>query len=104
MDEAQMLVQLIENNREAGGNLPAKVTLRQHAVEMNPPPEMRAEDVLALRSRLNLSRALFARCLRTNIRTLENWEQGRARPNAQAVLLMQMVARFPDTIVRLAGI
>lgn len=104
MDEAQILVQLIESNRETGGILPTKVTLRQHAVEMNPPPEMRAEDVLALRSRLNLSRALFARCLRTNIRTLENWEQGRARPNAQAVLLMQMVARFPDTIVRLAGI
>ncbi len=26
--------------------------------------------------------------LRTNVCTLENWEQGRARPNAQAVILI----------------
>lgn len=104
MDEAKILVELIENHRVAGGNLPQKVTLRQHAVEMNPPPEMYSDDVVGLRLKLNFSRALFARCLRTNIRTLENWEQGRAKPNAQAVLLMRMVERFPDTITRLAGI
>ena len=29
--------------------------------------------------------------LRTNVRTLENWEQGRAKPNAQAALLINLV-------------
>jgi putative transcriptional regulator len=38
------------------------------------------------------------------VRTLENWEQGRARPNAQAVLLINLVKRFPDTLERLAAI
>jgi len=42
--------------------------------------------------------------LRTNVRTLENWEQGRARPNAQAALLINLVKRYPDTIERLAAI
>jgi putative transcriptional regulator len=44
------------------------------------------------------------RYLRTNVRTLENWEQGRAKPNAQAALLIRMVQRFPDTVRRLADL
>ena len=43
-----------------------------------------ADELVAIRSRLNMSRPVFAMYLRTNARTLENWEQGRAKPNAQA--------------------
>jgi len=81
-----------------------KRTLRTHALELKPPPEVRARDLVALRERLHLSRAVFARYLRTNPRTLENWEQGRARPNAQAALLIRLVERYPDTVGRLARI
>jgi putative transcriptional regulator len=63
-----------------------------------------ATDLVGLRQRLNLSRPVFARYLRTNERTLENWEQGRARPNAQAALLIKLVERYPDTVERLAAI
>jgi putative transcriptional regulator len=42
--------------------------------------------------------------LRTNPRTLENWEQGRAKPNAQAALLIRMVAQFPDMVQRLEAV
>lgn len=42
--------------------------------------------------------------LRTNVRTLENWEQGRAKPNAQASLLIKLVEAFPNTIQRLQEI
>ena len=41
---------------------------------------------------------MFARDLRTNPRTLENWEHGRAKPNAQAAQLIRMVAQFPDMV------
>lgn len=81
-----------------------KITLASHVVEAKPAPVVTADEVLALRQRLNLSRAVFARYLRTNERTLENWEQGRARPNAQAAVLIKMVERYPDTVERLAGI
>lgn len=54
--------------------------------------------------RLHLSRPVFARYLRTNPRTLENWEQGRAKPNAQAALLIRLVEKFPDTVERLAAV
>ena len=81
-----------------------KITLRQHTVESKPAPKVTAKDLVRVRTRLNLSRAVFARCLRTNVRTLENWEQGRAKPNAQAALLIRLVAKYPDTVNRLATV
>lgn len=81
-----------------------KRTLRTHDVESKPAPEVAAAELVALRERLQLSRPVFARYLRTNPRTLENWEQGRARPNAQAALLIRLVQRYPDTVERLASV
>lgn len=81
-----------------------KRTLRTHKVQRDPVPEISPEELVALRTRLNLSRPVFADYLRTNDRTLENWEQGRARPNAQANLLIHLVARYPDTMKRLASL
>ncbi|MHA7833067.1 MAG: helix-turn-helix domain-containing protein, partial [Algiphilus sp.] len=34
----------------------------------------------------------------------ENWEQGRAKPNQQAALLIRLVEKYPDTVKRLAAI
>lgn len=81
-----------------------KRTLRTHAAEFKPAPEITAGELVRVRKHLRLSRALFAAYLRTNIRTLENWEQGRAKPNAQAALLINLVRRYPDTVERLAAI
>ena len=81
-----------------------KRTLRTHEVDLRPAPDVTANELLALRERLHLSRPVFARYLRTNPRTLENWEQGRARPNAQAALLIRLVERYPDTVERLASV
>ena len=79
-----------------------KRTLRTHAVEFKPAPEVTPKELVRVRERLKLSRALFAVYLRTNVRTLENWEQGRAKPNAQAALLINLVKQYPDTVQRLA--
>ena len=81
-----------------------KRTLRTHAVEYKPAPDITPEELIRVRKNLRISRALFAAYLRTNVRTLENWEQGRAKPNAQAALLINLVKRYPDTVQRLASI
>ena len=81
-----------------------KRTLRTHAMEFKPAPTVTPQELIRIRKNLKLSRALFAIYLRTNLRTLENWEQGRAKPNAQAALLINMVKRYPDTVDRLASI
>lgn len=78
--------------------------MRTHTVEMKPAPKVKARELIELRERLNMSRAVLARYLRTNPRTLENREQGRARPNAQAAVLIRLVERYPDTVARLAQI
>jgi len=83
---------------------PGKLTLKTHSVETRPVHDIQAAELVALRERLHLSRAVFARYLRTNPRTLENWEQGRAKPNAQAVLSIRLVAHYPDTLARLEQI
>jgi len=81
-----------------------KRTLRTHTVEYRPAPTVTPKELIQVREDLKLSRALFAVYLRTNVRTLENWEQGRAKPNSQAALLINLVKRFPDTVARLATI
>jgi putative transcriptional regulator len=81
-----------------------KRTLRTHAVQFKPAPNITPKELIRVRKSLKISRALFAVYLRTNIRTLENWEQGRAKPNAQAALLINLVKHYPDTVQRLASI
>jgi putative transcriptional regulator len=81
-----------------------KRTLRSHRAELRPVRPVTPAELLRLRRSLRLSRPLFASYLRTNPRTLENWEQGRAKPNAQATLLIRLVERYPDTVDRLAAV
>ena len=81
-----------------------KRTLRTHAVEYKPAPKVTPQELVRVCEDLQISRALFAVYLRTNVRTLENWEQGRAKPNAQAALLINLVKQYPDTVQRLASI
>ena len=50
---------------------------------------------------MRCSRAVFARRLRINERTLEKWEQGRAKPNPQAAALVLLVRKYPDTLERI---
>jgi putative transcriptional regulator len=81
-----------------------KRTLRAHTVVYKPAPKVTPCDLVRMREKLTLSRALFAVYLRTNVRTLENWEQGPAKPNAQAALLINLVKQYPETVQRLASI
>lgn len=81
-----------------------KRTLRTHSMEYKPAPTVTPKELIRVRKNLKLSRALFAVYLRTNVRTIENWEQGRAKPNAQAALLINLVKHYPDTVQRLASI
>ncbi len=81
-----------------------KVTLRTVELSTPPAPVVSADELKAIREKLKLSRPVFAHYLRTNPRTLENWEQGRAKPNAQAALLIHLVDRYPDTVTRLASV
>jgi len=81
-----------------------KITLRTHAIEKKAAPSINPEELLSIRQNFHLSRGVFTRYLRTNLRTLENLEQCRAQPNAQVAVLIRMVTRYPDTVERLSAI
>jgi len=102
--ERDLFVELSEGVAALAEAREGKRTLRTHSVEYRPAPKVTPRELIRIREELKLSRALFAVFLRTNLRTLENWEQGRAKPNAQAALLINLVKKFPDTVQRLAAI
>ena len=60
--------------------------------------------LLSARSHSGLSQADFAAALGVSKRTLENWEQGRVEPTGPAKVLLNLVAKYPDTVKRLAKI
>ena len=95
-DELMEGVDAMQEQREG------KITLRSHEIEDLPPLEVDADLIRDTRERMRVSRAVFARRLRVSTRTLENWEQGRARPNSQAAALILMVRKFPDTLAKLS--
>ena len=78
-----------------------KITLRSYKVEAAPLPKVDSKLIRDTRKKLHCSRAVFARKLRINERTLEKWEQGRAKPNPQAAALVLLVRKYPDTLARL---
>ena len=104
MAKRDVFAELTEGMAALAESREGKRTLRTHAVEFRPAPKVTPKELIRVRQSLNMSRALFAVYLRTNVRTLENWEQGRAKPNAQAALLINLVKVFPDTVQRLASV
>lgn len=79
-----------------------KTTFRTIESKAKCDPDISATELKATREKFKLLCHVLAHYLRTNSRTLENWDQGRAKPNAQAVLLINLVDRYTDTVQRIA--
>jgi putative transcriptional regulator len=61
--------------------------------------ELQAEDVRAIRSKLAKSQEEFALMIGVSVATLQNWEQGRRRPEGPARALLRIAAKNPQAIV-----
>lgn len=94
-DELMEGVEALKQEREG------KLTLKQVKFEAMPDPVMAPEEIRDLRESNNLSRGVFAHMIRTKPRTLESWEQGRTKPNTQAILLLKLAKEFPETLQQL---
>src|ERR1700737_364452 len=92
---------LVEGVAAMKGHREGKLTLRSYKVDVAPLPKVDSKLIRDTRKRLRCSRAVFARKLRINERTLEKWEQGRAKPNPQAAALVLLVRKYPDPLARL---
>jgi putative transcriptional regulator len=101
MARRKLFVEMMEGVAAMGAHREGKVTLRSYKIEAARLPRVNAKTIRETRERFNFSRPVFARKLHINERTLEKWEQGRAKPNPQAATLLLLVREYPDTLKRL---
>ena len=59
-----------------------------------------AEHIVALRKRMNLSRQKFADRFGLDARAVQDWEQGRRVPDRAARVLLTVIDRDPEAVVR----
>ena len=55
-------------------------------------------DPKIIRERLGLSQNKFAKLLGISVSTLQNWEQGRRKPDGPAKVLLNVAANYPEAI------
>ena len=81
-----------------------KMTLRKIKVRAPEPVNVSADEIKAVRAAAHASQAIMARRLRVNVRTYQNWEQGTAKPNTQAAVLIKLVEKHPETLQMLEAL
>jgi putative transcriptional regulator len=67
-------------------------------VPVYPPPK--PDEIRALRARMGLSQAQFATMFGFSIDTWQQYEQGRRVPSGPASVLLRVIAREPEAVVR----
>ncbi len=60
-------------------------------------------DVKALRQRLGLTQQEFAQRFSFSVRSVQNWEQGRRSPEGPARILLTVIDREPQAVLRAIG-
>jgi len=83
--------ELVSSIKEAG---------RIHRGEEKPSREFTfdAQDVRAIRAKLNKSQSEFARLIGVSVATIQNWEQGRRQPEGPARALLVVASKAPRTV------
>jgi putative transcriptional regulator len=74
-----------------------KLTVRD--VELKPPPPMGAKEVIAVRARLRVSQAAFARILNVSPRTVQAWETSARKPSDAALKLLTVAKNHPNVLL-----
>lgn len=102
MSNRDSLTELSSALVEAKNHSEGKLTLKTHQVNDLSQLDISPSEIVHIREKFNMSRGVFASLLHTSSRTLENWEQGRSAPNGQAITLLKLVQRHPETLTHIA--
>lgn len=101
MSKRNLFAELTQGIEELERFKGGKLTLKSYKVPSRTEFDVTADIIRDTRERLNLSRGVFAHKLRVSPRTLEKWEQGRAKPNKQASALILLTREYPDMLEKL---
>jgi|TARA_B110000240_G_scaffold179819_1_gene210348 putative transcriptional regulator len=102
MSNRDLFTELSSSLVEAKEHSEGKLTLKTHHVNDVSELDISPNEIVHIREKFNMSRGVFANLLHTSSRTLENWEQGRSAPNGQAITLLRLVQRHPETLTHIA--
>ncbi|HEX7184493.1 MAG TPA: NadS family protein [Thermoanaerobaculia bacterium] len=83
--------QLVNSVREAG-------RIKRGEIEPARRFKVGAEDVKAIRAKLNKSQSEFALMIGVSVSTLQNWEQGRRQPEGPARALLKVASVNPAAV------
>jgi putative transcriptional regulator len=61
------------------------------------------EDIRSIRHRLGKSQTEFALMIGISVATLQNWEQGRRKPEGPAQALLKIAAKNPEAVAEALG-
>ena len=78
---------------EEAGEIKAGRKKASRVFEMTPP------DIKRIRDTLHVSQREFALMIGVSVRTLQNWEQGRRKPDGPANALLRIASRNPEAVL-----
>lgn len=91
--KAAAFQELLESVRDAGAYLKGNRKAVARTDRISP------RSVAAIRAKLKLSQAQFARAFGISLDTLQNWEQGRRQPTGPAKVLLRVAERHPEAVL-----
>lgn len=88
----ETFAKLVSSIREAGEIKDGRRTPRRTT-------EIRTPEIRLVRKKLDVSQDEFAVMIGVSTRTLQNWEQGRRRPEGPAKALLTIASRNPKAVL-----
>lgn len=61
--------------------------------------EIKPPEIKTVREKLNVSQNEFALMIGVSVRTLQNWEQGRRKPEGPAKALLRIASKNPSAVL-----
>lgn len=96
MAERDIGTEILEGIREIKAHKTGKVKLHTRDLKEPSAPQ-------EIRKQLGLSQEAFAGLIGVSPRTLQDWEQGRRKPQGPAKALLRIVEKHPEVLLDEAG-
>ena len=94
-------------NRKDFDNLTKSISqsgkIRRGSMKASRTTTINPADVKAIRARFGKSQSEFALMIGVSIATLQNWEQGRRRPEGPAQALLRIASANPEAVQQALG-
>jgi putative transcriptional regulator len=95
MTKREIGLEILDGIREIKAYKAGKKTLRTHILKRPASPQK-------IRAKLQMSQAAFAGLMGVNVRTIQDWEQGRRKPSGPAEALLRIAEQHPEVFTKLA--